>query len=120
MVRLSKSRVPQGTVGSNPMPSVLKVKSLCKSVSGIISASCVSGIICLNILCFVVTDFQESVPRNGGITEPVFYILSVASRLIWVAIYPTPNPLSILTTAIPLAQELIIVSSADKPCRLAP
>ena len=38
-----------------------------------------------------------------------------ASRLIWVARYPAPNPLSIFTTAIPLAQELIIVRSADNP-----
>ena len=35
--------------------------------------------------------------------------------LICVAIYPAPYPLSMLTTAIPFAQELIIVSRADNP-----
>ena len=43
-----------------------------------------------------------------------------ARRLICVARYPAPYPLSIFTTAMPFAQEFIIVSSADNPCILAP
>ena len=44
----------------------------------------------------------------------------VASLLICPAKYPAPNPLSIFTTLMPLAQEFSMVSKADNPPKLAP
>jgi hypothetical protein len=43
-----------------------------------------------------------------------------ASSLIWLAAYPAPKPLSILTTVTPLPQLLSMASKAANPPKLAP
>jgi len=60
----------------------------------------------------------------GSIRWPVLldevYEKAYFSRLIMLARYPAPKPLSMLTTQTPLAQLLSMVSRADRPLKLAP
>ena len=63
----------------------------------------------------------EHIPRRAHGTVKIQRFHRFAS--IWLirpARKPAPKPLSILTTATPLAQELSIASNADRPPKLAP
>src|SRR5438874_1131207 len=58
---------------------------------------------------------ERSIPRNHGNLNRMR-----AHRVIWLARYPAPNPLSMLTTATPGAHAFIIPRRAAIPSKLAP
>ena len=74
---------------------------------------------------FFSEQFQQRRRQHvAGSTHPAVQIDSphsfVSIWLIMDARYPAPNPLSILTTETPLAQELSIERSAERPLNEAP
>lgn len=64
----------------------------------------------------------QHVARSAHIAFQVqcFHASLAPIWLIMLARYPAPNPLSMFTTLTPLAQELSMDKSADKPLKLAP